>query len=212
MNIHEAIPAVIADMDAIKKEQQVKSANGKITYKYRGIDDVYNALNPLLGKYKIFAVPEVLDRQQSERQNSYGNPLIHTVLTIKYTFFAEDGTSVDAVVVGEGMDSGDKSCNKAMSVAFKYACFQVFCIATEELIDPDSENHELGKRTNKGNEKSRPSEEAKAEGNTSSAKAADNQDTSICADCGKGIMANVSKYSIDKYGKPLCVPCQRAYK
>ncbi|MFS0844210.1 MAG: ERF family protein [Roseburia hominis] len=30
------------------------------------------------------------------------------------------------------MDSGDKATNKAMSVAFKYACFQVFCIPTEE--------------------------------------------------------------------------------
>ena len=37
------------------------------------------------------------------------------------------------------MDSGDKATNKAMSVAFKYACFQVFCIPTEEMRDPDAE-------------------------------------------------------------------------
>ena len=37
------------------------------------------------------------------------------------------------------MDSADKASNKAMSVAFKYACFQVFCIPTEEMVDPDSE-------------------------------------------------------------------------
>ena len=37
------------------------------------------------------------------------------------------------------MDSGDKASNKAMSSAFKYACFQVFCIATEEMKDPDAE-------------------------------------------------------------------------
>lgn len=30
-----------------------------------------------------------------------------------------------------------------MSVAFKYACFQVFCIPTEEMIDPDAECHEV---------------------------------------------------------------------
>ena len=37
------------------------------------------------------------------------------------------------------MDSGDKATNKAMSIAFKYACFQVFCIPTEEMKDPDSD-------------------------------------------------------------------------
>ena len=37
------------------------------------------------------------------------------------------------------MDSGDKASNKAMSSAFKYACFQTFCIPTEEMKDPDAE-------------------------------------------------------------------------
>ena len=37
------------------------------------------------------------------------------------------------------MDSGDKASNKALSIAFKYACFQVFCIPTEEMKDPDAE-------------------------------------------------------------------------
>ena len=41
------------------------------------------------------------------------------------------------------MDSGDKATNKAMSIAFKYACFQVFCIPTEEMVDPDAECHEV---------------------------------------------------------------------
>ena len=39
------------------------------------------------------------------------------------------------------MDSGDKATNKAMAIAFKYACFQVFCIPTEEMKDPDAESH-----------------------------------------------------------------------
>ena len=40
------------------------------------------------------------------------------------------------------MDSGDKATNKAMAIAFKYACFQVFCIPTEEMKDPDGETPE----------------------------------------------------------------------
>jgi hypothetical protein len=65
------------------------------------------------------------------------------VCKIKYTFYAEDGTKVSAVVVGEAFDSGDKATNKAMSIAFKYACYQVFCIPTEDMKDPDSESHEI---------------------------------------------------------------------
>jgi hypothetical protein len=37
------------------------------------------------------------------------------------------------------MDSGDKSSNKAMSAAMKYALLEVFCVPTEE--DNDTENH-----------------------------------------------------------------------
>ena len=64
-----------------------------------------------------------------------GGTLIYSICRIKYTFYAEDGSNVSAVVIGEGMDSGDKATNKAMSIAFKYACFQVFCIPTEEMKD-----------------------------------------------------------------------------
>lgn len=46
------------------------------------------------------------------------------------------------------MDSADKASNKAMSVAFKYACFQVFCIPTEEMVDPDSETPPQSTRQN----------------------------------------------------------------
>ena len=55
-------------------------------------------------------------------------------------FRSTDGSEVCATVIGEGMDSADKSSNKAMAVAFKYACFQVFCIPTEEMAkdDPDA--------------------------------------------------------------------------
>ena len=37
------------------------------------------------------------------------------------------------------MDSADKSSNKAMSVAYKYAMFQNFSIPTEEMADPDAD-------------------------------------------------------------------------
>ena len=137
MNIFESLNKVMEDIGAIAKS----SKNQTQGFMYRGVDAVMNALQPALIKHKVFVVPNVLDIRREERINAKGTTLIYSVATIQYSFYAEDGTSVSAIVVGEGMDSGDKSMNKAMSVAFKYACFQVLCIPTEEMVDPDQESH-----------------------------------------------------------------------
>lgn len=117
------------------------SKNEQQGFKYRSIDAVYNAINPLLGKYGVFLSPEVLSKTREERTNKNGTVLAFTCLRMKYTFYAPDGSSVSCVVEGEGMDSGDKSSNKAMAVAHKYALLQTFCIPTEEVKDPDAEVH-----------------------------------------------------------------------
>jgi hypothetical protein len=139
MNVYEAICGVMSEIGAIEKSKK----NQQQGFMYRGVDDVMNALQPLLVKYKVFIVPEVLEQTREERTTKNGNTVIYSVCKVKYTFYADDGSSVQAVVVGEGMDSGDKATNKAMSIAFKYACFQTFCIPTEEMVDPDAESHEI---------------------------------------------------------------------
>ena len=156
MNIFETINAVMADIGAVGKT----SKNQQQGFMFRGIDAVMNAINPALTKNKLFIVPEILEQSREERtsikKDSYGNEktstLIYSICKIKYTFYAEDGSNISAVVIGEGMDSGDKATNKAMSIAFKYACFQVFCIPTEEMVDPDAECHEVAKKENKKTE------------------------------------------------------------
>ena len=160
---------------------------------YRGIDVVMNVLQPLMSKHKVFAVPEVLESERQERTTAKGGTLIYTVLKVRYTFYAADGSSVCAVVQGEGMDSADKSSNKAMSVAFKYACFQVFCIPTEEMKDPDAETP--------------PATEARA------------AQVLQCADCGAVIKGagNLSARAIadrakSLFGKPLCGECAKKAK
>lgn len=136
-NIYQAITDIMSEGYAITKDKR----NQKQGYAYRGIDDVMNTFQPLLAKHHVFIVPEVLDQQRQERKTS-NSSLLYSILKMRYTFYAEDGSSVSAVVVGEGMDSGDKASNKAMSVAMKYAMFQVFCIPTEEMQDPDADTPE----------------------------------------------------------------------
>lgn len=140
MNIYESICRVMDDIGAVTKSKRNTQGQG---FMYRGIDDVMNALNPAMVKHKVFVVPEILDQTREEKTSKAGANLTFSICKIKYTFYAEDGTSVSAIVIGEAMDSGDKATNKSMSIAFKYACFQVFCIPTEEMQDPDAETHEV---------------------------------------------------------------------
>lgn len=137
--IYQAIIGVMSDIGVIGKEKR----NTQQGFKYRGVDDVMNALQPVMVQHGLFVVPEIIDQKREERQTKNGTNLIYSVCTVRYTFYAKDGSNVQCVVIGEGMDSGDKATNKAMSIAFKYACFQVFCIPTEEMKDPDAEVHEV---------------------------------------------------------------------
>lgn len=134
-NIYETINLIMMEVPAIGKNKK----NPKQNYNFRSIDDVMNKLQPLFAKFKLFVTPEILEHTREERRTSAGGVLLYSICKIKYTFYAEDGSSVETIVIGEGMDSGDKASNKAMAVALKYALFQVFCIPTEELKDPDNE-------------------------------------------------------------------------
>ena len=119
------------------------SKNQQQGFMYRGIDAVMNALNPVMAKLGLFICPEVLEQTREERTNAKGTTLLYSILKVRFTMYAPDGSNVSCVVIGEGMDTGDKASNKAMSVALKYACFQLLMIPTEEMIDPDAECHEV---------------------------------------------------------------------
>ena len=131
--IYKAMAAAMADIGAVSKAQ----TNQQQHFRYRGIDDAMNALYPVLAKHGLFLVPEVLDQRREERTTKSGGNLIYSILKVRYTMYASDGSSVSAVVIGEGMDSADKSSNKAIAAAMKYAIFQMFCIPTEDMRNDD---------------------------------------------------------------------------
>lgn len=128
----------MADMSAVGKGQYNKIQQ----FNFRGIDDVYNAIQPLLAKHGVFCTPEVLEITRSEKLTKTGAVMTYTLMKIKYTYFAEDGSSVSCIVFGEGADSGDKSSAKAMAIAHKYSILQTFAIRTEDSRnDGDGESH-----------------------------------------------------------------------
>lgn len=143
--IYKAIPAIMEEIGHIGKDKK----NQQQGFMFRGIDQVMNTMKPLLAKHGVFVLPVVTKTTREERLTKSGGTLIYTMHTVDFHFIADDGSEVVSTIVGEGMDSADKSSNKAMAVAFKYACFQVFCIPTEEMAkaDPDTYMPEESKPT-----------------------------------------------------------------
>ena len=132
--IFGAINQAMGQISAIAKGRK----NQMQGFQYRGIDDVMNELHPILTECGIFVVPTVLDEQRTTGTTNKGGTMFYTRLKIKFTFYAKDGSSVESIVIGEAMDSGDKASNKALSIGLKYALLQVFCIPTEDDKDPDA--------------------------------------------------------------------------
>lgn len=134
--------AIAAVMDEVSKSGISKDRrNQQQGYAFRGIDDVYNALAPMLAKHKLVILPRMLSRTQTERETQKGGVLYDVVVDAEFYFVsAVDGSKAEPPVrmIGEGMDSADKATNKAMSAAQKYAAFQTFWIPTEGDNDADA--------------------------------------------------------------------------
>ena len=145
MKVYQAINAVQKSLSksGISKDQK----NLQQGYKFRGIDDVYNAVSPLLAEHGLCILPRMLARVCEERVNQKGTALFYVTVEAEFDLVAsEDGSSHTIKTFGEAMDSGDKATNKAMSAAYKYAIMQCFAIPTEGDNDADLHAHEAVKK------------------------------------------------------------------
>lgn len=136
--ILESLSKVNDELTNIAKDQQGYG------YKFRGIDQVLNSLNPLFKKHKIITRRENLqtDRQVRNVVDKYGKDkqYVEVFLKCDYIFVSlEDGSELRTEGVGEGQDTsgGDKATSMATSNSYKYVIFEMFNIATEEQKDSD---------------------------------------------------------------------------
>lgn len=120
MLIHKKIISVLTEIKAIRKLQ----VNDVEKYNFRGVDDVYNAVHPLFQKHGVFSTSEIVGEQYLDAGR--------TILDVKFTFWAEDGTSVCTICKGEAFDKTGNGTSKAMSIAHKQALIQMFLIPTAD--------------------------------------------------------------------------------
>lgn len=147
--IYSKMVAVAKDVGAIGKNQK----NTQQGFKFRGIDDMLNALYPALTKNGVFLTTKTIQATKELKDVVRGSGKAgvdkHVAIVMEYTFWAEDGSHVSSSIPAEGVDSGDKATNKALSAALKYALIQTFAIPTEDMEEADFTTLELGRETAK---------------------------------------------------------------
>lgn len=138
LSIYQSLANVMVEVQAVSKTDR----NSQQGFNFRGIDAVVNAVGPALRKHSVIVTPSVLSHTYETIEIGRNRTqMAHVVVKVAYRFHGPAGDHIDAVVIGEAMDSGDKAVAKAMSVAFRIALLQALALPTDEP-DPDSYSYE----------------------------------------------------------------------
>ncbi len=144
MGIYELLPKLMGEIGPISKDH--RGAQG---YKFRGVDDVLNAMHPAMVKLGLCLEVKCHDRiTETTIEDGQKKRFVYRVLLLMdVSFIAPDGSRITHTGAGEGLDiASDKATNKAMSAAFKYACFLGLCIPVDDdtLTDSDATGRLVG--------------------------------------------------------------------
>lgn len=220
MTIFEKLSAITSELSVVAKNLVV--GEGRSSYKAVGEADVLAAVKPLEAKYKVYSYPysrRVIDSDTLTVSKTYNGNTTETtkffmrVETVyRFVNIEKPDEYVDVTTYGDGVDSNDKACGKAMTYADKYALLKAYKIITGD--DPDQFK----------------SEDAKVERSTAKIGGVEvqthkpivTQDNGtigvVCENClqiiqpktvnGETLTAyDVAKRSYDTYGRMLCYDC-----
>jgi len=125
MNIYQLLNLISTEAGAL-----APASKPGVQFPFRGVDAVVSHVSPFLRKYGIIVIPTVLS--SAVASNPSGNKVVTTTeILTKFTFYAPDGSSVDATVAGLANDYSDRSTAQAQSVAFRIALLQTFALPTQ---------------------------------------------------------------------------------
>ena len=138
LNVQQAWAAVMAEVQGLGKHQRTDSGN---RFNFRGVDDVMNAVGPVLRKHGVAVVPTAVTHHPEDVTTTKGARMRNVTVLVTYAIHGPAGDSMPGAAAGEAADSGDKATPKAMSVAFRTFLLQSLCLPTDEP-DPDREQYE----------------------------------------------------------------------
>lgn len=138
-NVSEAILAVMRQVGYVQKEH-----TAGLNYSFAGEAALIRAIRPAMVQEGLIVHVVDIEKEigtilvgKDDRQRAMSRAIVH--LTVRF-LHAPSSTHLDVEAAGEGMDTGDKALNKAMTGALKYALRQTFLIETGD--DPDKERPE----------------------------------------------------------------------
>jgi hypothetical protein len=115
-----------------------KVLEGGARYPYLSEEQVTAETHAVFAKVGIAMMPIAVEILENRLDHTMKGGELHNT-RIRTTFRlidAEDASFMDIQTLGEGSDSGDKTLNKCMTAAYKYAIRQTLMISTGD--DPDA--------------------------------------------------------------------------
>lgn len=139
LTVQEAWANVMTDVRALGKGQAVTS--GPARFNFRGVDDVMNAVGPVLRDHGVSVVPTSVEHMPEDVVTRTGSKMRNVTVIVSYAIHGPAGDTMPGAAAGEAADSGDKATPKAMSVAYRTFLLQALCLPTNEP-DPDMHQYE----------------------------------------------------------------------
>lgn len=178
-----------------------KGTNDFHRYKYDTAADVLEMVNDSLTKHGIFTTVETNLLEMREVTTAKGNTeILASVETVVTLIDSDSGETATIKGVGSGQDAGDKSLAKAQTQALKYTYRNSFAIATGDDPEADTHTDEVMHFNNNSTQYNQVAQRGKS------------SVACACSDCGAYISQKVADYSKSKFGKYLCMDCQKILK
>ena len=187
-------------------------------YKYATSADVLEKVNAAFTKQGIatIVIPEII---KDEAVTTAKGTVEHLV-TVKIEVTLVDKDSGETAVFrgfGSGQDATDKAVMKAQTAALKYAYMLSLAIATGDDPEADEKTDE-NMSADKSDVPVQSIVQSKADNSPSVPKGSSSgirkppmpKGGYRCYDCGAKITDKVAEFSFQKYGKCLCMECQKS--
>lgn len=221
-----AVTNIAAKLLAVMNECSHIAKNGTNDfhqYKYATSADVLEKVNSAFTQYGIssLARPKLISLENVV--NAKGNTEhLATVQMFIRLIDVESGEFVEICGLGNGQDSGDKAVQKAQTAAIKYAYMLTFNISTGDDPEADKRTDEF---TDSFEQKApypitnqtpiqpvmqESSANIQTRNNPRTVRRAGTKSNGcICSDCGSAITVKVDGFSKSRFGRSLCMECQK---
>ena len=151
LSIYEKMSLITEEIGVVEKNLKVQ-VNQTSSYNAVSERDVLDSVKPIEKKYRVYSYPvdrKVIESDTLVKETEYKDKVTKTNslymrLEITYRFVNIDKPEefIDIKTYGDGIDTGDKACGKAMTYGDKYALMKAQKISTGDDPDKDASPEE----------------------------------------------------------------------